>query len=206
MKFCPGCGTEKENTDFHARKASPDGLQIRCISCCKKWVDARRGPPKKKGPPRRLSDEERYARKLESRKRSYAKNKVRALAMSALYRFERPSGEKVTRRAHYQKNKKRVALVTEAYRLANLALYRAAAAKRRAAKLGATPAWANLDKIALIYDAAASLSEFMGAPYEVDHIVPLQSKFVCGLHCEANLEIIPREDNRSKGNFTWPDR
>ena len=35
---------------------------------------------------------------------------------------------------------------------------------------------------------------------EVDHVVPLQSKFVCGLHCEANLQVITKSKNASKCN------
>jgi hypothetical protein len=47
----------------------------------------------------------------------------------------------------------------------------------------------------------------MGRPlnHDVDHIVPLTSKFVCGLHCEANLQYLPSRVNQSKKNRYWPD-
>jgi hypothetical protein len=34
----------------------------------------------------------------------------------------------------------------------------------------------------------------------LDHIVPIQSEIVCGLHVWWNLRVVPRFDNRSKGN------
>ncbi len=71
--------------------------------------------------------------------------------------------------------------------------YKFKSAKRRAALLQATPNWANLIAIKEIYRTCQE-------GYHVDHIVPLQCKFVCGLHCEFNLQHLPAKDNLSKGN------
>lgn len=73
--------------------------------------------------------------------------------------------------------------------------------KRRAAELRAIPAWADLDAISEIYERARA----MGKDYHVDHAVPLIGKTVCGLHCEANLEIVPAAVNLKKNNRRWPD-
>ena len=40
----------------------------------------------------------------------------------------------------------------------------------------------------------------------IDHIIPLQNRLVCGLHCISNLQAIPAEDNLSKFNKFDPDR
>lgn len=68
----------------------------------------------------------------------------------------------------------------------------------------ATPIWANKDKIKDIYKAARKLTESTGIPHEVDHIIPLSNKLVCGLHVENNLQILPKDENRKKYNkFTF---
>jgi hypothetical protein len=66
-------------------------------------------------------------------------------------------------------------------------------AKRKANKLNATPSWADLQKIKEIYDNCPE-------GYHVDHIIPLQGMYVCGLHVENNLQYLSASENTSKGN------
>lgn len=75
-------------------------------------------------------------------------------------------------------------------------------ARSRAAKLNATPSWLSTqdnEQIAAIYKLARTLSDQTGIPHEVDHIVPLQGKSVCGMHVPWNLAAIPASVNRRKG-------
>lgn len=76
---------------------------------------------------------------------------------------------------------------------------RARSNKRRALKLRAIPVWADFEAI----DALHLQAKAQGL--EVDHIVPLNSPLVCGLHCEANMQLITRLENIKKGNRWWPD-
>lgn len=73
--------------------------------------------------------------------------------------------------------------------------------KRRARN--ATPAWLTAEhkqQIREMYLAARRLTRDTGAKYVVDHIVPLRSQTVCGLHVPWNLQILTHEENCAKGN------
>jgi hypothetical protein len=59
--------------------------------------------------------------------------------------------------------------------------------------------------IDLWYTGAKTMTQLIGKPYHVDHVVPLKSKLVCGLHVPANMQILPGADNSAKGNRYWPD-
>lgn len=71
---------------------------------------------------------------------------------------------------------------------------------RNVAKLQATPAWADHDKIAAMYDEARRLTRETGVEHNVDHVVPLRGRLVCGLHVENNLRVITAQVNKLKAN------
>jgi hypothetical protein len=76
---------------------------------------------------------------------------------------------------------------------------------RLALKRKATPAWANLAAIDVLYIEAKRRELETGVKWHVDHIVPLKSKLVCGLHVEANLVVLTASENIAKSNRYWPD-
>jgi hypothetical protein len=67
-------------------------------------------------------------------------------------------------------------------------------AKRKANMAQAIPRWADLNKIKEIYKNCPF-------GYEVDHIIPLRGKTVCGLHVETNLQYLTKTENRRKNNI-----
>ena len=75
----------------------------------------------------------------------------------------------------------------------NRGKYRAKCARRRAALKNATPKWVNHAEITKIYENCPS-------GYHVDHVIPLNSKIVSGLHVPWNLQYLPAHENLSKSN------
>lgn len=98
------------------------------------------------------------------------------------YRINNLDKCRETVRNHYLNNKD--------YYLNKNAMYRA--------KLGqACPGWADKEKISGIYSNVP-------AGMHVDHIYPLNSDWVCGLHVHQNLQYLSPEDNLRKSNFYNP--
>lgn len=60
-------------------------------------------------------------------------------------------------------------------------------------------AWGDPVLIAEHYHLAKLRSKLTGIPWHVDHVVPLRSPLVCGLHVEANLAVVPAAVNLVKG-------
>lgn len=82
-------------------------------------------------------------------------------------------------------------------------LKRVSLAKRRALLKNAYISWAD---DGLMKDMYIEARHFQ---MEVDHIVPLISRFrnfqvACGLHWEGNLQLLSSAENRSKNSFLWP--
>jgi hypothetical protein len=76
-------------------------------------------------------------------------------------------------------------------------------ANRRAKMKKAMPKWlTDLDllHIKCKYQLAAMLSKHTGEQWHVDHIIPINGKFVSGLHVPSNLKVITAKENHFKQN------
>lgn len=75
-----------------------------------------------------------------------------------------------------------------------------ASMRRRVKQAYATPDWRDKQAIQEIYEKRSKLCEESGEAYHVDHIIPIQGEFVCGLHVADNLQIISAKENIAKSN------
>lgn len=170
--------------------------QGRCVKCHRQSVVERQKPGGSQ-----------HLRVRAYLKRYYTKNQERLSARQKEYAEKNPAykARGLDRlRAWNVANSDKRAERDRKWREQNPDKHCAKESRRRAAKLSATPQWADERAILGFYETAAGLNLLTGEWHHVDHIVPLQSKTVCGLHVAANLQIIARRENASKGNRHWP--
>lgn len=213
LKWCYRCATHKPPSEFRPR-------QRRCYACMKEIANER------------YAQNAEYREQVKARNRLWgAANKERKSARDKAYNQANKEKIAAYKRAYKLKNWDAVTAKQNLCRQRNPEKYREREAayreknraacnerirawkalnpdatvfyfhKRRAALIRALPAWADLDAIAMVFKKAQEL----GPDYHVDHIVPLISERVCGLHCEANLQVLPAKENMRKNNRRWPD-
>ena len=160
------------------------------IANARKWVA--------ENPEKRKAILDRHAPKGRERSREWRSNN-RERHRASVKQWQKDNPDKV----------RNVREVFEAWKKRNperwISVMRSHSRARVARKLKSVPAWANQFVISEIYDLARRRTRATGIEWHVDHVVPLRSKIVCGLHVEHNLRVIPGSVNCSKANRHWPD-
>ncbi len=199
LKRCARCEFILNVDSFGPSKRSADGSHSWCRACARRYSGAdrtvtnawkcqdRRKKAEARGVPLKIPSHDAHIRLWRKKADRAAKRKHDAHV--AAYR-RRPAARTAQKKL---------------WLLAHPGVTRAKKAKRRAGKLQATPAWANPKAIRALYSAAVFTEKLVGEPWHVDHIVPLNNPIVCGLHCEANLQLLPGKENIEKSNKYWPD-
>ena len=132
-------------------------------------------------------------------------------------RKTKPKSEaaKAAGRRYYEKNRETVIARAAArphaevrqykqkYKDENPELYKALTSVRKRRHRDATPPWITKEQklvMRKLYLQAMEMTKITGERYVVDHIVPLISDEVCGLHVPWNLRVITQEENLKKSN------
>ena len=131
--------------------------------------------------------------------------KYRRYISTKKYRLAHPEVYRKASRKWQLKNTTKFKADHAAWRRKNSDKRAAAQNRRKSQQLRAVPKWANDFFIKEIYHLASLRTKMLGYKWHVDHIVPLRSPIVCGLHVENNLQVIPASKNISKHNRYWPE-
>ena len=206
-KICGRCQEIKPVSKdyFYANKPAPDGLYSTCIICIKTKSKRLLGFTRCRKcfllKDNSLFESNRTScRKCRSLSCYKNRDKVKSNARHLKWRTKNKEKHNEYGRAWKAQNKERHANYNKKWASDNPAKVRAKDHRRRSAKLNATPIWFDKEKADLVYVEAVRLETETGVKHEVDHIIPLQGKTVCGLHVHYNLQAIPTSKNRSKGN------
>lgn len=104
------------------------------------------------------------------------------------------------RKQYYLTNRTIILSKAKYYRIHNPDKVAANTSQRRSSKNRAVPLWFEKELVDNIYTKAQELSNTLNCNIQVDHIIPLNSPTVCGLHCWTNLQLLEQSLNGSKGN------
>lgn len=219
VKTCSRCACVKPHTQFSKKHDTRDGYASYCKSCSsefrKKWAAAKPNYVKQYNAAYREANRERL---IEYGRKRYAENADLMAEKAKDYRERNKETTLAKARAYREANREACIATVKRWREQNQASWYAEwAAKnrayiraknnaRRAAELRAIPNWADDKLVREFYETADALNMWTGEWYHVDHIVPLRGRTVCGLHTQANLQILPAKENLSKRNVHWPDQ
>lgn len=179
-KYCYKCQETKPFDAFGRNKSKKDGLSTECREC------------------KRQGDKAYYIANSEQVKQTVAKyrqDNPKKVAEAKKSSFIKNPDKYLNRIKSWQKaNPDKIYDYNKNYAIANRGKRTAWLAKYRATKLKATPPWFEKDLVETVYQKAKEWG------FAVDHVIPLQGKNVCGLHCWVNLQLLDPVLNSSKGN------
>lgn len=206
MKICRRCNIEKEPSLFCTRKASKDGLS----SYCKECERARTAERRATNPESVKASSAKYAEKnadiIADRKKDYRIRNYEKCKLARKVAYEKNKVRELARSAEYKAlHKAELSEKYSAKRKANPYLNRFYRSERRASERMAKPIWYRSEKVREMCMEASKLSSDSSLKWHVDHIVPLKSDLVCGLHWHGNMQVITSTENQSKSNRHWPD-
>ena len=218
-RTCTKCRIAKPLADFSAKNKALGTLQEICRICTKIYMAEWR----KNNLERKRQMDRNYAaanrEKARQKTRDWTKNnkerkrendrlyallnKDKIQTRSVYYRALNHDRVREQKQKYREENREKILENQKAWKKANKGKVLANVALRKMRKKNATPPWLTKEQkrqMREIYETAQTLRENLNEDFHVDHIIPITSPFVCGLHVPWNLQILLAEENIRKSN------
>jgi hypothetical protein len=151
---------------------------------------------------RDIANKKRWQEENRERINEYARawrrrNPEASSAASDRWRAKNPGKVAEASRKRYAADPDKSKAITQQWRKKNLGRSNYISSKRRAAIKNATPRWLTAEQekeMQALYDRAAREGK------QVDHMIPITHKRVCGLHVPWNLQVLTKSENCRKRN------
>lgn len=192
---CVKCKKVKNKSEFHKSKSLSGGIHYTCIPC--------RNESRRKTNRSFIADNtpcgkiycQACATTKDANEDNFYKSKLRAgskvLTCIDCRRSQNNKNAKLKKEMQSRRHEK--------WRAKNAGHVRSESKKRKLKVKQATPPWFESKNVETVYIKAVEFG------FDVDHIVPITSDIVCGLHCHDNLQLLHKSINCSKKNRYWPD-
>ena len=151
-----------------------------------------------------------YAYRIRAQMSDEKKEKAKAAQRKLAYEWaeRNPEKRKKSARDYADRNKEKISEYSKEWSRKNRDKRRTYLSDYRAKQFNASVEWdVELSDLVLreAHHLARAREEHTGIKWHVDHIIPLKSKIVCGLHVWTNWQVIPATVNQSKQNKVVPD-
>ena len=153
---------------------------------------------------KRKKYEDKHKKEIAECQKKYREaNKEKVAEYKKIWSIKNKERLKANKILYNQKNKEYTKNRIAKYKKNNKAVVNSNCMKRIANKINATPIWFDeFDELVIneAYELAQTREQDFGVKFQIDHIIPLQSKEVCGFHCGLNIQVITASQNASKSN------
>lgn len=179
MKICSKCGVEKDLNQFYKnRDKDKNNLCSKCKTCFKEYYQ------------KHAEQKKAYSKEY------YQKHTEQIKARHKRYRQKRAKHIKIYMKKYRQNNTDQIKAYNKNYLQNNKDKFNAHTRKYQAALIQRYPKWLTPEQEQQIIDFYIDCPPGM----VVDHIYPLQGRYVSGLHHPDNLQYLTRLENISKHN------
>ena len=200
MKKCTSCNIEKDLSEFAPQKLGKYGVTSKCRPCraaqVSEWAKNNREKCAEKLRRWRAKNKQ---RSRDCNRAYYKANRQKRIRSVIEWQKRNPESKLVCNSVYRARNQEKL----KEWRRRNRGAVAEMSRERESTKSMATPKWLSKEhKLCMksFYELSNRVGLCIGVKHNVDHVMPLKSSILCGLHVPWNLQVLPARINAKKKN------